>query len=292
MATERGRGMSRPWMPLYIADYLGDTAHLSTIEHGAYLLLMMHYWQRGSLPDDDDRLARIAGSMRIDDWRVIRPTVQAFFHDGWKHKRIDQELAEAVRISSAGRIGGLASGQARKKRTIVERSLNDRPNDPPTKSEAPQPQPQIHDDGDVRARDPAFDLALAIGVIAGYPDASYWPPGWLSAPQRVRQMLEHGWKPEVMLTAARGVMARKRDGPPSSISYFERPFAKAHAENLAPLPKVEIKEPEKVVINGRVEENTRSGSVSAVARALASRGGVAGGQDSAVVFCLPARRLP
>jgi len=43
-------------MPLYVADYLADTAHLGALESGVYLHLIMHYWLKGGLPDDADYL--------------------------------------------------------------------------------------------------------------------------------------------------------------------------------------------------------------------------------------------
>jgi uncharacterized protein YdaU (DUF1376 family) len=90
--------MSRPWMPLYIADYRADTMRLSTVEHGAYLLLIMEYWRARGLPNDDKQLARIVG-LPSAQWKKMRPTVQAFFHDGWKHKRIDDELIKAAKVA-------------------------------------------------------------------------------------------------------------------------------------------------------------------------------------------------
>jgi len=36
-----------PYIQLYVADYLADTIHLETDEHGAYLLIIMNYWQTG-----------------------------------------------------------------------------------------------------------------------------------------------------------------------------------------------------------------------------------------------------
>ncbi len=100
--------MSRPWFPLYPADYRGDTMHLSTVQHGAYLLLIMHYWLHGGLPDDNEQLARITG-LSTAEWRRHRPTIQAFFAKGWKHRRIERELAISVekyrRRSEAGKLG-------------------------------------------------------------------------------------------------------------------------------------------------------------------------------------------
>ena len=83
--------MNRPWMPLYVGDYLGDTGHLTTAQHGAYLLLMMHYWRKGELPDDDRQLSKIT-KLPLKTWCDYRATLQDFFHEGWKHKRIDAEL--------------------------------------------------------------------------------------------------------------------------------------------------------------------------------------------------------
>lgn len=94
--------MNRPWMPLYIADYRADTAHLCAAEHGAYLLLIMHYWQTGALPHDDTQLARIA-CMTPAQWKKARPVIAALFGPGWIHKRIDAELAHAEDISSKRR---------------------------------------------------------------------------------------------------------------------------------------------------------------------------------------------
>jgi uncharacterized protein YdaU (DUF1376 family) len=90
--------MKRPWMPLYIADYLKDTTHLGALESGAYLHLIMDYWQNGKLPYDDRQLARIA-KLTEREWKRLRPILQAFFHDGWRHKRIDDELAHATKVS-------------------------------------------------------------------------------------------------------------------------------------------------------------------------------------------------
>jgi uncharacterized protein YdaU (DUF1376 family) len=87
------------WMPMFWSDYRGDTSHLGAAEHGAYLLLIGHYWTTGKpLPDDDNVLWRIASANGLAEWRKLRRKVAPFFqiHEGeWRHRRIDSELEKA-----------------------------------------------------------------------------------------------------------------------------------------------------------------------------------------------------
>lgn len=114
------------WMPLYVADYLADTLHLSCVEHGAYLLLIMHYWRNGELPNDDAKLARIT-KCTAREWAKIRPTIGEFFTEDWRHRRVESELERAggkVKTRSTAGIAGAESrwgsparNEAKKKRS-------------------------------------------------------------------------------------------------------------------------------------------------------------------------------
>lgn len=66
-----------PSMPMYWDAYLADTTHLTTEEHGAYMLLLGAMWRRnGSVPDDDKDNARILG-LSTAKWRKIKARFQA-----------------------------------------------------------------------------------------------------------------------------------------------------------------------------------------------------------------------
>lgn len=114
-----------PYMQLYVAEYLADTSHLNAAQHGAYLLLLMNYWQRGkALPDMNNRLAIVA-RMSSEEWTTNREVVSEFFQisDGvWIHDRVERDLQKVKGVSEAGRIAGLASGKARKERASNGRS--------------------------------------------------------------------------------------------------------------------------------------------------------------------------
>jgi uncharacterized protein YdaU (DUF1376 family) len=86
------------WMPVFIGDYLADTMHLSTEQHGAYLLLLFHLWRRGSLRDEDAVLAQISG-LGESAWKQHRGVLAEFFkvHGGlWQHARVEKERARVA----------------------------------------------------------------------------------------------------------------------------------------------------------------------------------------------------
>jgi uncharacterized protein YdaU (DUF1376 family) len=90
------------WMPVYIGDYLRDTQDLTAEEHGVYILLLMHYWQRkGDVGSDVKRLA-IAARSSVE---ITQCVLDSYFilEDGkYKNKRADEELkAASVRSESA-----------------------------------------------------------------------------------------------------------------------------------------------------------------------------------------------
>jgi len=104
------------WMPLWIGSYLADTMKLTTLQHGAYLLLLIAYWrERGPLADDDEELASTVKAS-LKEWRALRPKLERFFtiEDGvWRHGRADQELAKAQGHKAKASAKGRAGAQAR-----------------------------------------------------------------------------------------------------------------------------------------------------------------------------------
>lgn len=67
-----------PSMPMYWDAYIADTTHLTTEEHGAYLLLLAAMWRRnGSVPDSDKDIARIVG-LTPAKWRRTKARLADF----------------------------------------------------------------------------------------------------------------------------------------------------------------------------------------------------------------------
>lgn len=112
---------SRPiWMPLYPRDYLADTRHLTTLQHGAYLLLIMEYWIKGKLPDSDAGRARVTAMTR-KQWLTNRSALAAMFSPDWRHDRIERELQKANELRLKRAVFGAKGGRMSRGRNNVER---------------------------------------------------------------------------------------------------------------------------------------------------------------------------
>jgi len=117
-------------MMLWTSDYLADTQHLTTFQHGAYLLILMAIWRNGgSLPADEERLARSA-RMTTGHWhRYGKPVLDLLqIEDGRiTQKRLKQEFSKTIckiqKRSEAGRAGGLAKSLNDKQRALANATI-------------------------------------------------------------------------------------------------------------------------------------------------------------------------
>jgi uncharacterized protein YdaU (DUF1376 family) len=135
-------GKADIWMPVYIGDYLADTMHLSTEQHGAYLLLLFHLWRRGTLQDDDTVLAKITG-LKQSAWSSTRLVLAEFFQiqDGlWHQGRLERERIRvtAKQLSKSKQAKLAASSRWNKRPEDAARIASAMPGD--AKSE---PEPEL-----------------------------------------------------------------------------------------------------------------------------------------------------
>lgn len=102
--------MSRAWMPWYIGDYLRDTGHLTTEQHGAYLLLLAHCWQHGSIPADHRERAAVV-RLSPKRWKTIGQPVAKFFKTDGTHGRVTMEIEKTERAIMQRTLAGTRGGQ-------------------------------------------------------------------------------------------------------------------------------------------------------------------------------------
>jgi uncharacterized protein YdaU (DUF1376 family) len=151
-----------PWMPLYVADYLGDTQHLTTEQHGAYLLILMTLWRQGGrIPAEPAQLARIAG-VGAQKWAALAKVLMPLLtvEDGFiSQKRLLREHAKSTatsgRRNAAARIAATAKAGKKRNAATTPRQPIDDPTQGISESEShPDLTPSgLRPDG-IRAREP------------------------------------------------------------------------------------------------------------------------------------------
>ena len=96
-----------PWYAHHLEDYDRRTGHLSMLEHGAYRLLLDHYYRTGAaLPEKIEHLQRICRANAKEERLAIQSVIKQYFvleSDGWHNSRADEEMLKAKDISDKRR---------------------------------------------------------------------------------------------------------------------------------------------------------------------------------------------
>lgn len=100
----------------YMGDYGRDTGTLSLAEHGAYALLMDHYYStEEALPAAYEDLYRICRAMKKEEQAAVKKVADKFFplfKDGQRHNdRTDKELAKYHAKAEQNRTNGKSGGR-------------------------------------------------------------------------------------------------------------------------------------------------------------------------------------
>lgn len=136
---------NHPYMQFYPGDYLRDTRHLTTEQHGAYLLLLMTMWNHEArLPNDPSKLARIAG-VSLRRWHLIAADIMPFFEiegDALVQKRLVQDYQKAVSLSQKRSVSGKVGGDAKALKD-KETALASATDLPQHRAHVPSPAPTV-----------------------------------------------------------------------------------------------------------------------------------------------------
>jgi uncharacterized protein YdaU (DUF1376 family) len=124
---------------LYIGDYQRDTAHLSVTEHGAYMLMLQHYYATEKPLPTGKALHRM---LRATD-KAERDAIDSIASQFWRttdaglvNDRADQELHKASEQAETNRRIAVEREDARKRARekhdqSTNRATNDEPNQTP-----------------------------------------------------------------------------------------------------------------------------------------------------------------
>lgn len=204
------------WALFDHASQQPDRGHVGNFDFESYAVLM------GA---DEDQVRAVYAAMEAKEIIVSGRIAQ------WDKRQPKRE------DSSGARMQKLRSKAAQSQLPLSEASEpeEDKPAlaEPAPEISAPESKPEP----EVLITPEATSLANEVAAAVGH-DLEFVPPAWCGAPYRVQTWLDAGWQPQLILQSIKAQMARKRDGPPDRIQYFEKGIARAIAEQSQPLPTV------------------------------------------------------
>ena len=198
--------MTLPWYPRDMGKYARDTSHLTMLEHGAYNLMLDHYYSTGGLPQtsnatsnalpmlDHSRIYRLCSAINKQEQDAVDHVLKFFFvlkKDGfYAHSKADKVISEQEEKHqnrvNAGRRGGKAGGghsgasnaQAMRKQcssntpqTKTKTKIN-----PPTPQKGEAPPARSFDSRD-EGKEKSFSMSNDI-TFDGLAKAKKEAPGW------------------------------------------------------------------------------------------------------------------
>lgn len=123
---------------LYIGDYQRDTAHLSITEHGAYMLMLQHYYAtERPLPTGKalHRMLRAQDRAERDAIDAVAARFWTATEDGLVNGRADEEITKAgAQADTNARIAREREDRRRAARERNEQSTNRATNDQPNQT--------------------------------------------------------------------------------------------------------------------------------------------------------------
>jgi uncharacterized protein YdaU (DUF1376 family) len=118
-----------------IAEYRKDTVHLSRLEHSIYRdLIDWYYLDEKPIPKETQSVSRRLRLASDQETNALVSVLQDFFvwtDEGWRHKRIDQEINEYHGTCETNRVNGRKGGRPKKNPVGYDSQPTRNPNQEP-----------------------------------------------------------------------------------------------------------------------------------------------------------------
>jgi uncharacterized phage protein (TIGR02220 family) len=122
----------QPTLPLYYNDIARTCSTWTDEEFGCYMRLLMEQWDKGSIPNDPQRLSRLVTSFD-KNWEMIK--VKFVEADGvLKNHRMEEVREKQKMFAERNHKNGAKGGRPKKTQTITQKKPKNNPTHIPEKS--------------------------------------------------------------------------------------------------------------------------------------------------------------